>query len=131
MQKKRPKLRKTDRFAAMSKIWELFRSNLNNHETSSEYLWISEILYLMRQQIAFGRYNLNKLHCYGLLWKSLSDARFPYTYRSVSHAVKALAGDWPNHIKITINYMKHLVQNWESNSWSKAEQFLQTIYTQV
>ena len=35
------------------------------------------------------------------------------------------------YIKATIDYVKYLVQDIENNSWSKAEQFLQTVYTQV
>ena len=33
----------------------------------------------MRQQITFRQYNPNKPHHYGLLLKSLNDARFPDT----------------------------------------------------
>ena len=53
----------------------------------------------MRHQIAFRQYNLKKPHRYGLLWKSLNDARFPYTYKSVHYAAKLQAGDGPHYIK--------------------------------
>ena len=36
----------------------------------------------MRHQIAFRRYMPKKPYRYGLLWKSLNDARFAYTYKS-------------------------------------------------
>ena len=66
---KRPELWKTDRFAAMRQIWELFISSLNEYGSPSEYLSIEETMYPMRHQIAFRQYNPKKPRCYGLLWK--------------------------------------------------------------
>ena len=63
----------------------------------------------MRQQIAFRQYNPNKPHRYGLLLKSLNDARFPYTDKSVTYAAKPKAGDGPYYLKSTIDYIKYLV----------------------
>ena len=57
----------------------------------------------MRQEIAFRQYNPNKPHRYGLLPKSLNDARFPYTYKAVPYAAKPKTGDGP------IDYIKYLV----------------------
>ena len=85
---KRTQLRETDRFAAVREIWEIFNSNLSKHVAPSEYVSIDETLYPMRQQIACHQYNPNKLHRYGLLLKSLHDARFPYTYKAVPYAAK-------------------------------------------
>ena len=58
---------------------------------SPEYLSIDETLYPMRQQTAFRQYNPKKPHRYGRLWKSLNDARLPYTYKSVPYAQKPQA----------------------------------------
>ena len=49
----------------------------------SEYLAIDETLYPMKHQIAFRQYNPNKPHKYGVLLKSLNEARVPYTFKSV------------------------------------------------
>ena len=76
----RPELWKTDRFADMRQIWELFSSNLNKYAAPSEYLSIDETLYPMRHQIQFHQYNPKKPHRYVLLGKSLNDTRFSYTY---------------------------------------------------
>ena len=80
----------------------------------SEYLSIDETLYLMRQQIAFRQYNPNKPRRYGLLLKSLNDARFPYTYKAVPYAAKPKAGDGPYYLKSTIDYIKYLVTKVEA-----------------
>ena len=69
----------TDRFAAMRALWELFNSNHGRYVAPSEYLTFGETLYPMQHQIAFRQYNPNKPHKYGVLLKSLKDARFSYT----------------------------------------------------
>ena len=63
----------------------------------------------MRHQIAFRQYNPNKPHKYGVLFKSLNEARFPYTFKSVPYAAKPTSGDGPYYINSTIDYVKYLV----------------------
>ena len=63
----------------------------------------------MRHQIAFHQYNPNKPHKYGVLFKSLNEARFPYTFKSVPYAAKLTSGDGPYYINSTIDYVKYLV----------------------
>ena len=67
-----PELWKTDRFAFIRQTWELFNSNMNKYVIPSKYLPTDETLYPMRYQIAFRQCNL-------------SDARFPYTYKSIPY----------------------------------------------
>ena len=62
----------------------------------------------MKYQIAFRQYILKKIHRYGLLWKSLNNARFPYIYKSVAYAAKPQAGDGRHYIKTTIDYVKYV-----------------------
>ena len=93
----------------MGQIWELFSSNLNKY-VAPEYLSIDKTQYPMRHQTAFCWYNLKKPHWYGLLWKSLNDARFTYTYKSVPYAAKQVK-DGPHYIAATIDYVKYLVQD--------------------
>ena len=50
---KRTQLWKTDRFAAVREIWEIFNPNLSKDVAPLEYLSIDETLYPMRHQIAF------------------------------------------------------------------------------
>ena len=83
----------TDRFAAVREIWEILNSNLSKHVAPLEYLSIDETLYPMIQQTAFHQCNSNKPHCFGLLLKSLNDARFPYKYKAVLYVAKPKAGE--------------------------------------
>ena len=76
-------------------MWEIFSSNLSKHVEPSEYLSIDETLYPIRQQIAFHQDNPNKTHRYGLLLKSLNDARFLYSCKVVPYAAKPKARDGP------------------------------------
>ena len=63
----------------------------------------------MQHQIAFSRYIPNKPYKYGVLLKSLNDARFPYTCKALSYAAKLTAGDGPLYISSTAGYIKNLV----------------------
>ena len=58
-------------------FFELFNKNCLKHVIPSEYLVIDET-YTMRNQISIKQYNLNKPAKYGLLFKSINDARFPW-----------------------------------------------------
>ena len=111
----RTQLWETDRFGAVREIWEIFNSNFSKHVAPSEYLSTDETLYPIRQEIAFCQYNPNKLHCFGLLSKLLNDARFPYTYKAVSYALKPKAGESQYYLKSTIDYIKSLVTEIEAD----------------
>ena len=60
----------------------------------------------MRNQIGIKQYNPNKPAKYGLLFKSLNDARYPYTYQSIVYAGKPEKGDGPFYITGNENYIK-------------------------
>ena len=74
-----------------------------------DYLTIDETLYPIRTQIAFRQYNPDKPAKYGLLFKSINCARYPYTYQAHIYAGKP-EGD-PNEFYVsgTDNYIKFLV----------------------
>ena len=69
----------------------------------------------MRQQIAFRYYSPNTTHRYGLLLKSLNDARFLYAYKAVPYAAKPKAGDDSYYLNSTIDYIKFLVTEMEAD----------------
>ena len=106
----------TDRFAAYRPFWEMFNYNLSKPLFPSEYLSIDETLYPMRQQIAFRQYNPKKPHKYGLLLKSLNDARFPYTYKATPYAGKPSSGNGPYYLDKTLAYVKYLVSTTEMDT---------------
>ena len=111
----RKQLRETERFAAAREIMEIFNSNLSKHVAPSEYLSIDDILYPIRQQIAFRQYNPNKPRRYGLLLKPLNDARFPCSFKPVPYSEKPKAGDGLYYLKSTIDYIKYLVTEMEAH----------------
>ena len=82
-----------DRFAAGRPLFELFNSNYSKYVVPSDYLSIDKSLYPMQHQIAFWQYNINKPDSYGLLLKSINDARFPFTYKASPHTGKPQNGD--------------------------------------
>ena len=111
------------KFAAIREIWGIFNLNLSKYVAPWEYLLVDETLYPVRQQIAFRQYNPSKPHRYGLLLKSLKDARFPYTYKAVHYAVKLKAGDGLYYLTSTIDYIKYLVTKMETDQLIKGRIF--------
>ena len=105
----RPQRWKSDRFAAIRELFEMFNENLSKFLVPSAYLSIDETLYPMRHQIAFRQYNPNKPHHYGLLLKSLNDATKPFTYKAVPYAGRPADGTGPYYLETTIDYVKYLV----------------------
>ena len=72
----RPERWEFDRFAAFRQFFELFSKECSKHITPSKYLFSDEILYPMRNQVAFRQYNPDKPAKCGVLLKSLNDARY-------------------------------------------------------
>ena len=64
----------------------------------------------MSNQISIKQYNPRKPAKYGLLLKSLNDARFPYTYNSLVYAGKPEQGDGPFYIEGIKTYIKRFVE---------------------
>ena len=99
-----------DRFAAIRNLFEAFNRNCLKHVIPSEFLSIDETLYPMRNQVSIKQYNPNKPAKYGLLFKSLNDARFPYTYDSLVYAGKPEQVGGPYYIDTICDYIKTLVE---------------------
>ena len=99
-----------DRFTTIREFFEIFNRNCMNHVIPSEYLSIDETLYPMRTQVRIKQYKPNKPAKYGLLFKSLNDARFPHTYQSIPYAGKPAAGEGPYYLNKTEDYVKKLVE---------------------
>ena len=70
----------------------------------------------MRHQTAFRQYNPKKPHRYGLLVKSLNDARVPFTYKAAPYSGKPKDGNGPYYIDHTENYVKYLVEEFEKDA---------------
>ena len=105
----RPERWKRDRFAALREFFELCNDRFARMLIPEDYLTIDETLYPIRTQIAFRQYNPDKPAKYGLLFKSINCARYPYTYQAHIYAGKP-EGD-PNEFYVsgTDNYIKFLV----------------------
>ena len=128
---KRPEEWKTDRFAACREITNLFNDRMKTVLVPSEYLSIDETLYPMRHQIAFRQYNPNKPAKYGLLYKSLNDARFPFTYQTNPYCGKPVAGNGPYYLTATEEYIKTLVEAMPVNNMKGRNISMDRLYTSV
>ena len=75
----RPQRWRSDRFAAFREFLKCFNENCAQLRTPSEYLTIHESLYPHQGKIVIRQYNPNKPARYGILYRSISDSRFPCT----------------------------------------------------
>ena len=67
-----------------------FFEKFNNRcmQTIGDYLSLDETLYPTRTQISFKQFNPSKPAKYGLLFKSVNAARYPYTFISSPYSGK-------------------------------------------
>ena len=75
----RPKRWRSDNFAAFREFLKCFNENWAQLRTPSQYLTIHELLYPHQGKIVIRQYNPNIPAKYGILYRSISDSRFPYT----------------------------------------------------
>eukprot|EP00112_Aurelia_sp_Birch-Aquarium-sp1_P026519 Seg944.6 transcript_id=Seg944.6/GoldUCD/mRNA.D3Y31 product="hypothetical protein" protein_id=Seg944.6/GoldUCD/D3Y31 len=90
-----------------------FNSNCSRYLEPCEYLQLDETLYPMPHQNAFHQYNPDKTAKYSMLFKSINDARCPYTYILSIYAGKPEAGDGPYFISGTEPIVRYLVERIE------------------
>ena len=111
---------------------ELFNKNCQKHVIPSEYLAIDGTLYTVRNQISLKQYNPNKPAKYGLLCKSLNDARFPHTYNSLVYAGKPEQGDGPFHIEGIETY-KNIGRKKQVQSYLRKDEIISMdrLYTSI
>ena len=102
---------KTDRFAAIRGFFEDCNDNFGAALVPEDYISLDETLYPMRTQVNFKQYNPDKPAKYGLLFKSLNCARYPYTHQSHVYCGKPVEQVENNHyVQGTINYIKYLFE---------------------
>ena len=104
---------------------------MKNVLVPSEYLSIDETLFAMRHQIGFRQYNPNKPAKYGLLYKSLNDARFPFTYQIIPYSGKPVDGDGPYYLKTTEDYVKNLVESIPGRNLKGRNISMNRLYTSI
>ena len=105
---------KFDRFAAFREFFESFNNECMTCVVPGDYLSLDETLYPMRTQIGFKQYNPNKPAKYGLLFKSINAARYPYTFIAAPYSGKPVEEGGEYYIQGTENIVKYLVERLES-----------------
>ena len=100
-----------DRFTAIREVFNRFSRNCMKHVIPSKYMAIDETLYPMRTQVSMKQYNKSKPAKYGLLFRSINDSKFPYTYSTVVYAGKPELGHGPYYLSSVDQYVEQLVKN--------------------
>ena len=83
----------------------------------------------MRHQINFRQYNPNKPAKYGLLYKSLNDARFAFTYQVIPYCGRSEDGTGPYYLSSTEDYVKNLVNTMPRSSVKGRNISMDRLYT--
>ena len=84
--------------------------------TPGDYLSLDESLYPMRAQISFKQFNLSKPGKYGLLFKSVNAARYPYTFISSPYTGKPTEKGGQYYIHGTDAIVHYLIETLSTNS---------------
>ena len=83
---------------------------------SGDYLSLDETLYPMRTQISFKQFNPSKPAKYGLLFKSVNAARYPYTFISSPYSGKPTEEGGQYYIQGTEAIVNYLIETLSTNS---------------
>lgn len=100
---------KYDRFTAIRELLELFNNQCMTCIRAGDYLSLDETLYPMRTQVAFKQFNPSKPAKYGLLFKSINAARYPYTFVTAPYAGKPQEEGGNYYFPGTENITRHLI----------------------
>ena len=104
----------SDGFAAIREFFNAFSDHCARMRVPSDLLSLDETLYPFRGRIGIKQYNPNKPAKYGLLYRSISDAKLPYTYNTLPYAGKPnVITQESEYVTSTDNYTKYLVKGLE------------------
>lgn len=105
-----------DRFAAFRELHILFNRNCASAITPDDFITIDETLYPMRTQISFKQYNRNKPAKYGLLFKSINAARYPYTFFSHPYSGKPTGEPTEHYMNGTDETVQYMIRGQQQHS---------------
>jgi hypothetical protein len=101
---------KQDRFAAIREIFESFNFECMSCFVPNDYLSLDETLHPMRNQISFKQYNPNKPVKYGLLFKAINAARYPYTFIASPYCGKSTEDGGKYYVQGTEAIVKQMIE---------------------
>ena len=107
---------KKDRFTAIREFFEKFNNQCMLVLAPGDYLSLDETLYPMRTQISFKQFNPSKPAKYGLLFKSVNAARYPYTFISSPYSGKPTEEGGQHYIQGTEAIVHYLTETLSTNS---------------
>ena len=83
---------------------------------TGDYLSLDESLYPMRTHISFKQFNPSKPAKYGLLFKSVNAARYPFTFISSPYGGKLTEEGGQHYIQGTETIVHYLIETLSANS---------------
>ena len=112
--RKRTVNRSHDYFTAIRQLFERFQEKFAEPLIPSQYLTIDECLYPMRHVVKFRVYNPSKPAKYGMLFKCLNSAEYPYTYQAHVYASTPASTPTSHYVKGTESYVHYMIDKVQS-----------------
>ena len=122
---------KKDRFTEIREFFETFNNQCMLVLVPDEYLSIDETLYPMRAQISFKQFNPSKLAKYGLLFKSVNAARYPYILISSPYSGKPTEEGGQYYIQDTEAIAHYLIALSTNSSLGGRKISFNRLYTSI
>ena len=106
----------SDSFAAFRELFEMFNAQCGKAISPEDYLSFDETLYPMRTQLSFKQFNPSKPAKYGLLFKSINCARYPYTFITAQYSGKPVGDAGEFYISGCDEIVKSLISRLEKST---------------
>ena len=106
----RAERRTKDRFTVIRKFFEKFNNQCMLVLAPGDYLLLYETIYPMRTHISFKQFNPSKPAKYGLLFKSVNAARYPYIFISLPYIGKPTEEGGQYYIQGTEAIVHYLIE---------------------
>ena len=101
---------KHDRYAGFREMHSMLNQNCANTMTPDDFLTLDETLYPTRARISMKQYNRNKPAKYGLLFRSMNAARYPYTFWSVPYCGKPTDEPTNHYVTRIEDLVKYIIE---------------------
>ena len=106
---------KKNRFTAIREFFEKLNNQCMLVLAPGDYLALDETLYPMRTQISFKQFNPSKPAKYGLLFKSVNAARYPFAFISSPYSGKPIEEGGQYYIQGTEAIVHYLIETLSTN----------------
>ena len=121
-----------DNFAAVRELFEKFNDRCSSVLQPDGHLALDETLYGCRNNFSFKMYKRGKSQKYGLLFKSITAVRYPFTFRTSVYCGEPVGFPGPYYITDIVHVVQSLVYQLSKNVDLQGQNItMDSIYTSI